>query len=119
MPFLIVSTLGFSQNIEDISSTDYKQKAKDKFRAYKNLKPIQASGSIGFNTRAYTAFGSVNRQTPFSYGLNANLNIAIYEKINMPFSFMYYENGIDGSHPFTREFWDLEAKLDAFKNSTQ
>ena len=47
-------------------------------------KPIQFSGGIGINLGAYRAFGTENRRDPFQYLLSANLNIKLFDVINIP-----------------------------------
>jgi len=56
----------------------------------KNAKPFTINGSIGLSSTFYNASGIENRQTPFSYGLNANLNLSLYGVLQLPFSFVWY-----------------------------
>lgn len=100
----------FSQNLEEVGKTDVKQKAKDQLSTFRELKPFGYSGSFYFNSRAYNAMGIPNRQNPFSYSLGASANAILFEKVNVPFSFMYFDNGVSATHPFTSEFWDFKEK---------
>ena len=57
----------------------------------KDVKPLAVSGTIGLNTSFYNASGIPERQSPFSYGINANATLTLYG-ISMPFSFTWYSN---------------------------
>ena len=56
----------------------------------KNAKPVTISGGIGLSSVFYNANGIENRQTPFSYGVNANLNLSLYGVLSLPVSFVWY-----------------------------
>ena len=55
----------------------------------KNMKPFSINGNIGLSSTFYDASGIENRQSPFTYGLNANLTMSVYE-FSLPFSFVWY-----------------------------
>ena len=57
----------------------------------KDVKPLAVSGTIGLNTSFYNASGIPERQSPFSYGINANATLTLYG-ISLPFSFTWYSN---------------------------
>ena len=57
----------------------------------KDVKPWAGSGTIGLNTSFYNASGIPERQSPLSYGINANATLTLYG-ISMPFSFTWYSN---------------------------
>jgi len=57
----------------------------------KDVKPLAVSGTIGLNTSFYNASGIPERQSPLSYGINANATLTLYG-ISMPFSFTWYSN---------------------------
>lgn len=65
---------------------ELKEKVK-KVKDWKNNDPLKMTGGAGLSLRGYNAFGGeAGRQSPFNWTVNANLNISIYEKINVPFS---------------------------------
>ena len=55
----------------------------------KNVKPFTVGGSVGLSSVFYNANGIENRQSPFSYGFNANLAMSVYG-ISLPLSFVWY-----------------------------
>ena len=57
----------------------------------KNSSPVTVNGSLGLNSAFYNASGIPDRQTPFSFGVNANATLTVYG-ISMPFSFTWYSN---------------------------
>jgi hypothetical protein len=76
---LLVLVLLFSQ-----------QAAAQDIESLKTAKPFSINGSIGLSSTFYTANGIENRQTPFTYGINANLNLSLYGVLQLPFSFVWY-----------------------------
>ena len=56
----------------------------------KNAKPFTINGNLGLSSVFYNANGIDNRQSPFSYGINANLNMSLYGVLQLPFSFVWY-----------------------------
>lgn len=63
---------------------------------------MAVSGTIGLNTSFYNASGIFERQSPLSYGINANATITLYG-ISMPFSFTWYNNNKAGlTQPFNQ-----------------
>ena len=56
----------------------------------KNAKPFTINGGIGLSSIFYNANGIEDRQAPFSYGVNANLNMSLYGVLSLPFSFVWY-----------------------------
>jgi hypothetical protein len=67
----------------------------------KNTKPITLQGSISTKSSFYNASGISQRQDPFSYGLDANATLSFYG-VSMPFSFTWYDNNKNYSHPFNQ-----------------
>ncbi len=51
-------------------------------------KKIDWTGSIGATTTGYTVSGIPNRSNPFTWSLNANVNVSILEVLDLPFSFI-------------------------------
>ncbi len=111
-----------AQDLESLSAEELKSKQQQKWDAFKKNftdDPYKHSGSIGFNARYYDAFGIAARQNPLSYGINANYTAVLFNRITLPFSFMYYENRAQGVQPFTKEFWSIKSKVDALKNQAR
>ena len=69
----------------------------------KDLKPFTMSGNIGLNAVVYNANGIENRQTPFAYGLNANLMLSVYG-FSLPFSFVWYNQQSQYNYPSFNRF---------------
>ena len=59
------------------------------FTNIKNAKPFSINGNIGLSSVVYNTSG-VERQSPFTYGVNANVNISAYGVLSLPFSFVWY-----------------------------
>ena len=56
----------------------------------KSAKPFTINGGIGLSSVFYGVNGIDNRQAPFSYGLNADLNMSVYGVFSLPISFVWY-----------------------------
>lgn len=115
----------FAQKISDFENTEavleegfFKNYVKGFFSDFKAKgDPFVINGGISTNWRAYHAWGIENRQAPFFYGLNANLNINIYQ-LNLPFSFVMTARNTESSYPNPKEFIEaLKNKADGFQNN--
>ena len=73
------------------------QGAAQDFTNIKNAKPFTINGNIGVNSVFYHTSDTMRRQTPFSYGVNANLNMSLYGVVQLPFSFVWYNQQQQGS----------------------
>lgn len=69
----------------------------------KDQKPFAINGSLGLSSSFYTVSGIPERQSPFSYGINANATLSVYG-ISMPFSFTWYNHSKKGNfyQPFNQ-----------------
>jgi hypothetical protein len=105
LPLLSLLLLGnnaFSQNIEEIGLKD---DIKNFFKGFKEADPFKMSGSLGLSTRSYFALNTMDRQAPFTWNLNARLNMSVY-KIRIPVSAVVSAQNATISHPFTQETVD-------------
>ncbi len=95
------------ENLEETTKKGFfKTYFKDMFKGMTDIgEPLVISGGIGLNLRSYSANGIENRQDPFFYGLNTNLNIRIF-KINIPFSLLVTARNTESSLPDFRELVD-------------
>ena len=69
----------------------------------KDQKPFAINGSLGLSSSFYNVSGIPERQSPFSYGINASATISVYG-ISMPFSLTWYNHSKKGSfyQPFNQ-----------------
>ena len=67
--------------------------------------PFKINGSINLGMRSYNALNIDNRQSPFIWFLNTNMNIKLY-KINVPVSAIISAQNDNLSHPFNQETLD-------------
>ena len=74
----------YGQNIEGVSA---------ELKKIKEAKPVKISGGINAGTGFYGIEGMPSRRAPFTWAINGNLNISVYEKINIPLSINYTDNG--------------------------
>lgn len=91
------------ENIEEVADTGFvkeyiKEKAKGFWDGYFGGDPFAMTGGIGINTRIYNAYGIENRQSPFFWTINANVNFSIY-KFNVPFSALISVNQFELTAP--------------------
>ncbi len=88
------------ENVEDVANPGFfKTYFKGLFKDFTDLgDPLSVNGGIGLNARTYNAWGTDNRQPPFYWILNANLNIQIY-KINLPLSALISINRTEFTPP--------------------
>lgn len=75
---LLLAGLLFAYNFTMAQSFDVEQLPK--------AKKIDWSGSVGANATGYTASGIPNRSNPFTWSLNANVNVRVLEVLDLPFS---------------------------------
>ena len=80
------------------------QAAAQDFTNIKDAKPFTINGSIGLSTTFYSTSDSINRQAPFTYGLNANLNMSLYGIIDLPFTFVWYNQQSSFDYPSFNRF---------------
>jgi len=74
------------------------------FTNIKDMKPFTIGGDLGVSSVFYNASGIEDRQSPFSYGINANLMMTIYD-ISLPFSFVWYnQQSSDFNYPSFNRF---------------
>lgn len=86
--------ISIAQNISDFEDVEslgeqgfFKEYFKGLFQGFTSGEPLTVSGGFGINTRTYSAWGlDDKRQPPFYWVMNANLNISVYNKLNIPFS---------------------------------
>ena len=57
-------------------------------------KPFVISGGLSAGLNFNYVSGIDNRSDPFSYQLNANLNINLFQKVNIPLSFNFADSQI-------------------------
>lgn len=67
--------------------------------------PFKINGSVNLGMRSYNALNIDNRQSPFIWFLNANMNVKLY-KINVPISAIISAQNDKLSHPFNQETID-------------
>ena len=102
------------ENTEDLLKKDFwKEYFGSLFDDFTDVgDPFTSSGGIGLGLRSYSAQGTEERQDPFFYSLNANLNLRIY-KINFPFTLMVSAKNTESSLP------NLQEMIDAFKDNVE
>ena len=108
------------QYIEDFENTEdllqksfWKQYFSSLWEGFTDIgDPFTSSGGIGLSMRSYSATGVEDRQDPFFYSLNANLNIRLY-KINFPFTLLVSARQTESSLPNIQEI------IDAFKDNVE
>ncbi|MBL7932699.1 MAG: hypothetical protein JNL60_12395 [Bacteroidia bacterium] len=93
---------------ESVLAQDIEQSVSEAKNLFKQ-EPISCTGSIGANAVFYKPYGIQARRDPFYWVLNANLNISLFNKINVPFTAVItqqdknYSNGLDKfSQPFNQ-----------------
>lgn len=69
----------------------------------KDQKPLTINGSLGLTSSFYNVSGIPERQSPFSYGINASATLSVYG-ISMPFSLTWYNHSKKGNfyQPFNQ-----------------
>ena len=88
---------GIEQMLQEIEVEDLLSQVKQQgfiknymsnlFQNFKSGEPLIIQGGVGVNSRSYRAFGlQNNRQNPFAGTINANVNISVYNKLNIPIS---------------------------------
>ena len=101
--FLLLSLIKVNaQDVEELLS-----KSKDSIPFIKNIltgDPFSLTGSYGLSMRSYNTNGAMNRQTPLSSTLYANVTARVYN-ITIPASFIL--NNLDDFHqPFHKGYLD-------------
>lgn len=88
LPCLVVA-----QDVENMG-----QKAKDKLdNALKN--PIQFSGGVNAQMTSYSAFGMMPNRDPFLWQVGLNLNVKLFDLIDIPFSATISSQQFDATLP--------------------
>jgi len=75
---LLLAGLLFTYNFATAQSFDVE--------ALPKAKKLDWSGSVGVTATGYTASGIPNRSNPFTWSLNANVNVRVLEVLDLPFS---------------------------------
>ncbi|MEE9372649.1 MAG: hypothetical protein V3V00_06305 [Saprospiraceae bacterium] len=111
-PFSVSAQLESFENLEEATKDGFfKTYFTDMFKGFTDFgDPLTMSGGIGLNMRSYSNSGGQQRQDPFFYSLNTNLNVRVY-KISIPFSMILTARNKTSSLP---NFGEL---ADAFKNN--
>jgi len=78
-----IASAGLSQDMESVSLDDW----------------FKYKGGLNLNSTAYNAVGMTNRRDPFFWGIDANLNITLFNIINVPLSAHYSKDNKTYSHP--------------------
>jgi hypothetical protein len=99
---IFLCTIAYGQNLEKVN---IKKSSKGFFTDLIDADPFSISGNFGLNLRSYTANNIENRQSPFIWYLNSNLNVNIY-KIRIPISAIVSTQNQTVSHPFHQETID-------------
>jgi hypothetical protein len=102
-PLITQAQIQDFENLEEVSDTGFfkkyiTNKAKAFWDGYFGGEPVGMDGGIGINTRMYAANGIENRQSPFFWTVNANVNFNIY-KFNVPFSALVSVNQFEITAP--------------------
>lgn len=98
----LTASVAIGQNVEDYAK---KGGVKNFFTDFKQGDPFKMTGSFGLNLRSYTATGIENRQAPFIWFLNGQVNMKIY-RLNIPFSALATAQNFQYSHPFHRSAYE-------------
>lgn len=107
-----VLLVGTGATAQDLESFWTKINPVNIWESVSGADPAKVAGGVGVNLRTYTEFGATeNRQPPLSYTVTANLNITLFERINMPFSAVFTAQNSSTSNPF-----DLAAMKQALAN---
>ncbi len=111
IPFFLSAQLEPLEDLETVSEKNFfKSYFKDVFKDLTDFgNPLTLSGGVGLNMRSYNSSGGPLRQDPFFYGLNANLNVRVFQ-INIPFSLAVTARNRESSLPNWNEM------VDALKN---
>lgn len=72
------------------------------FQDFKSGEPFAMQGALAFSSRSYQAFGAANRQNPFAATVNANVNISVYDKLNIPISALVSNQSTRSHYPSWR-----------------
>ena len=81
---VMVTCVLYAQDIEGIGSS---------LKKIKEAKPVKVTGGINAGSGFYGITGMPSRRAPFTWAVNGNLNISVYEKVNIPLSINYTDNG--------------------------
>ena len=95
-PIKAMSTYGSKTNVADTTNFFSEMLQGD---------PFSISGTLNLSTRSYNAFNTPDRQSPFIWYLNTNVNMRVYN-INIPVSAIISAQNEQLSHPFNRETLD-------------
>jgi len=114
--FLFSFSVSFAQEVsdfEDVGSIGkqgfFKNHFKGLFSGFTDGDPFTANGGIGLNARTYSAWGIEDRQPPFYWIMNANLNLKVFQ-LNIPFSALISINRRDLTRPNAPGLPDIKEK---------
>ncbi|WP_164121798.1 brain acid soluble protein 1 [Sphingobacterium sp. xlx-130] len=65
---------------------------------FKNSQPVKVTGNISASAVGYTGDSQYGRD-PFNYHFNGNLQVSLFQRINMPFSFNFTNAGTRYNYP--------------------
>jgi len=113
----IIAQLNSFENIESLEGKGFKNAVKGFFKDFRDFgDPFQLGGAVGLNMRSYDAFGGPQRQDPFFYTVNANVNLRIYQ-LDIPFSMVLAAKNNTLSYPSLSDLkQSLKDKLQDRKN---
>ncbi len=86
--YLSAGTLGFTQDLATIGKQ----------------KPVQYSGSLSATTGLYSGHGMQYKRDPYSYVINASLNLRLYNTLDLPFSAYICKNNNSYTQPSFNQF---------------
>lgn len=86
--FFINTRFLFAQDVE---------KSLGDIKALKEATPVKITGGANASSVFYGVNGIPSRRAPFAYALNANTNISIFGKLNIPLSVNYTNNGVQAA----------------------
>lgn len=99
-----ISLMGYAQQV-DIGNIG---------KQFTSPNPLKVRGSIAASAVGYTGDSNFGRD-PLNYHLNGNLNISLFEQINMPFSFNFTNAGSRYSYPTLPNRLSLHPTYKAFR----
>ena len=93
---ILIFILFLTGNINTIKGQDLEKIGKDDIFKY--------SGGLQFSSMAYGTKGMENRRDPFFYTINANLNLTLFNVVNVPLSAHYSKSNYDYTKPTFNHF---------------
>lgn len=93
---ILLFVLCLAGNINMVNGQDLDKIGEDNIFKY--------NGGLQVSSMAYGTQGMENRQDPFFYTINANLNFTLFEAINIPLSAYYSKSNYDYTKPTFNHF---------------